>query len=185
MFNTKLTTRELCLCAVFAAITAVMAQIQIPMPLGVPMTMQTFAVILAGVVLGPRGGFLSMLVYILMGAVGIPVFNSFQGGIGMIFGRTGGFILTFPFMALISGLGARRDTFIAPRLRVIRLAVCITIGTVVNLGGGMLMFMIVMGTTLEVAFAACVVPFIPGAVIKGAGAGILGQKLKHIKKATA
>ena len=74
MYRSKSTVSDFCFIGIMAAVTAVMAQISIPMPMGVPMTMQTFAVTLAGIILGSRRGALSMLVYLLIGVVGVPVF---------------------------------------------------------------------------------------------------------------
>ena len=82
----KITVSELVQIAVFTAIIAAMAQISIPMPAGVPMTMQTFAIPLAGILLGARKGTIATLVYLLLGAVGLPVFAGFTGGIGILFG---------------------------------------------------------------------------------------------------
>ena len=92
-------------CALMTALTAVLAQIAIPVPLGVPITLQTFAVALCGYFLGLKFGVLSTLIYILLGAVGVPVFTHFQGGLHYIFASpTGGFILGFLFVPLFSGL---------------------------------------------------------------------------------
>jgi biotin transport system substrate-specific component len=68
----KINTRDVCLMGIFPSFIAVMAQISIPMPLGVPMTMQTFAISLAGVMLGAKRGFFSTLAYVLLGAAGAP-----------------------------------------------------------------------------------------------------------------
>jgi len=171
MIKNKFTVQDLCLISTFTALTVIMAQIVMPMPLGVPMTMQTFAISLAGIMLGARRGFMSVLVYILLGAFGLPVFQSFTGGLGIVIGPTGGFILSFPIMAWIIGLGAEKQG----KLPLIAGLVC---GTAVNYIGGMVMFSAVTGNSLSAAFAACVLPFIPTAVIKAAAAALLGVKLK-------
>ena len=80
--------------ALFAAIIAVCSWIQIPMT--VPFTMQTFAVFCALTTLGGKGGTISILIYIVLGAVGVPVFAGFTGGIGILFGTTGGYIIGSP-----------------------------------------------------------------------------------------
>ena len=80
--------------ALFAAIIAVCSWIQIPMT--VPFTMQTFAVFCALATLGGKGGTISILIYIVLGAVGVPVFAGFTGGIGILFGTTGGYNYRFP-----------------------------------------------------------------------------------------
>ena len=104
MNNTR--TKDLTIIALMAAVTVIMAQIAIPMPAGVPMTLQTLAVTLAGVILGAKRGAISMLIYLLLGAVGLPVFSGFRGGLAMLVGPTGGFLISFPIMAFIIGLGA-------------------------------------------------------------------------------
>ena len=78
MQNSKFSIQDICSIAIMTAITAVMAQISIPMPLGVPMTMQTFAITLAGIVLGSKKGGMSILVYVLLGAIGVQVFAGFS-----------------------------------------------------------------------------------------------------------
>ena len=94
--TSKFSVRDICYAGLFAAVIAVMAQISIPMPLGVPMTMQTFAITLAAVVLGSKLSAIATLVYLLLGAVGVPVLANFSGGIDKFVGPTGGFLISFP-----------------------------------------------------------------------------------------
>lgn len=105
MNRQKITT--IVLCALFAAITAVLSQIAIPMPSGVPVTLQTFAIALCGFYLCTARATVSTVVYVLLGAVGVPVFSGFKGGIASIVGPTGGFIIGFIAMAAISGIPFR------------------------------------------------------------------------------
>lgn len=102
--NKKIKTADLVMIALFAAITAVLSQIAIPMPSQVPATLQTFAVALCGYCLGAKKGTAAILIYILLGAVGIPVFTGFKGGIACIASFTGGFIYGFLPFAFISGI---------------------------------------------------------------------------------
>lgn len=88
----------------FAALLAVLSQIQIPMPSGVPVTMQTFAVALIGFTLGWKDGLMTVLIYLLLGGAGLPVFAGFRGGIGSLAGPSGGFLWGFLF--LVAGCGA-------------------------------------------------------------------------------
>ena len=164
-------TRDICVMALFTAFTAVMAQISVPMPLGVPMTMQTFAIMLAGMTLGARKGFVSILVYVLLGVVGVPVFARLSGGMGVVFGPTGGFILTFPFMAWIVGKSAERGGWAS-------IAAGLLAGHLVNYAGGMLMFCLITRQSVGAAFMVCVFPFIPTAVIKAVMAALIGVKLR-------
>lgn len=99
-------TRNLTFTALFVAMLAVCAQITVPMPSGVAFTLQTFGVALCGYLLGPKYGTLAMLVYLLLGAVGVPVFSGFRGGFQVLAGKTGGYILGFLPMAALCGLAA-------------------------------------------------------------------------------
>ncbi len=99
--------REVSLTALFVALTAVSAQIEIPLG-PVPFTLQVFMVILSGLLLGARLGFLTQAIYILAGAVGFPVFAGFTGGFAHLYGPTGGYLLAFPLASFIAGLFAER-----------------------------------------------------------------------------
>jgi biotin transport system substrate-specific component len=171
MAGNTFSTKDICLTGIVTALMAVMAQISIPMPLGVPMTMQTFAVSLAGVMLGAKRGFIAVALYVLLGVAGLPVFANFGGGLGIVAGRTGGFIISFPVMAAIIGLGADRGA--RP------LIIALTVGTAVNFAAGMAMFSAVTGMGFDTAFYACVLPFIPTGVIKAAAAGMFGFKIRE------
>lgn len=93
-------TRNLTLCGLFAALMALCAWISIPLGTAT-FTLQTFGVILALLVLGGKWGTVTVLVYLLLGAVGVPVFSGFQGGFSVLFGPTGGFLWGFLVMALV------------------------------------------------------------------------------------
>ena len=102
----KLKTKDLALCALFAALIAVCAWISIPAT--VPFTLQTFAIFAALGLLGGKRGTVAVAVYLLLGAIGVPVFAGFQGGIGALLGTTGGYLLGFLLTALIVwGMEAR------------------------------------------------------------------------------
>jgi biotin transport system substrate-specific component len=93
--------------ALMAAVTAVAAQISILLPFSlVPFTLQVLAVILSGLLLGPRYGALAQAIYVLVGAVGVPVFAQFKGGLGVVLGPTGGYLLSYPIAAATAGLAA-------------------------------------------------------------------------------
>ena len=173
MMNTKkLSIRELCQMSIFIAIIAACAQIVIPMPFGVPITLQTFAIPLAGVVLGAKNGTLATVVYVLLGAIGAPVFHAFTGGLNMVFGITGGFILSFPLMALAAGIGSNKNN----RLW---LALWLVIGATVNYICGLLWFSFVTSNSLAVSVIFVVLPFIPGDIIKIIMVVMLGNLIKH------
>ena len=87
--------------AIFAAILSLLAQISVPIGIGVPFTLQTFGVYLICLLSGQRTAFWSVLIYILLGAIGLPVFANFSGGLGVIFGVTGGYIFGFLVASLV------------------------------------------------------------------------------------
>lgn len=99
-----ITTQNLALTGVSAAILTVISQISIPMPTGVPITIQLFGIALVGTILGWKQGCIATLVYILLGCAGLPVFSNFRGGLQCLTGMTGGYILAWPVMAALSGV---------------------------------------------------------------------------------
>lgn len=175
MNKRKLSVSDLCHIGIFTAIISVLAQLSIPMPTGVPMTLQTFAISLAGVVLGVKKGTLSTVAYVLLGAVGVPVFAGLSGGVNVIFGYTGGFLLSFPLLALAAGLGAAKN-------KIAGTAAGIVAGVVINFLCGMLMFAALTGGNLAHAFGATVLPFLPTSTIQIILAALIGIKLKEALK---
>lgn len=101
----KISVRNFCQTALFAAILAVLSQICIPMPLGVPLTLQTFGVSLCANLLGWKRGSIAVWVYLALGAVGLPVFSGFGGGAAKLSGVTGGFLWGFVPLAVLCGCG--------------------------------------------------------------------------------
>lgn len=112
----------------FAAVLAALSQLQIPMPSGVPVTLQTFAAALGGFMLGARGGVMTVLIYVLVGAVGLPVFSGFQGGIGVVLGPAGGFLWGFFVLAALCGYGYEKKTLVRIGSAAIGLTICHLIG---------------------------------------------------------
>lgn len=94
-----------------AALIVLCTHLSIPLPGGVPLTLQTFAIALGGFLLGPVYGTLAVAAYLLLGAAGLPVFSGFTGGVGRFFGPTGGFLWGFLPLALGCGLGRDRRSF--------------------------------------------------------------------------
>ena len=169
----KLKLRDTCFIAIFVAVIAVLAQISIPMPLGVPLTLQTFGVALAGIVLGAKKGAAAALVYLLLGAVGAPVFTQFGAGFHRIIGPWGGFALSFPLMAFVTGLGADSG-------KKFLLAISLAAGAVITLSMGMVQFAFVSGVGFPEAFFAAFAPFIIADAIKMAMAFGAGLSVRHI-----
>ena len=102
--KSRFSTQNLVLAGMFAAVLAVISQISIPMPSGVPITIQVFGIALVGTILGWKLGLFSTIVYILIGAVGVPVFANFRGGLEVLTGMSGGYILAWPVMTALCGI---------------------------------------------------------------------------------
>lgn len=189
--NTKMTTQtertsktagkgktyDMAYIAVFAVLMAICSWISIPTV--IPFTLQTFAVFLAVIVLGGKRGTMSVIVFVLLGAVGIPVFAGFIGGPHVIMGNTGGYIIGFIFAGLLMWLMERlfgRKTWV--------LALSMLLGMVTYYVFGTIWFMVVyMRTTGPVGVTAvlgwCVIPFIIPDLVKAALALFLGQALRR------
>lgn len=169
-------TYDIVYIAVFAVIMAICSWISIPA--AVPFTLQTFGVFIAAGVLGGKRGTLSVLVFILLGAVGIPVFANFSGGIGVLAGPTGGYIIGFLFSALVMWAMEK-----LPGKKSIMQIVSMVVGLVVCYAFGTAWFMVVYGKAngpvgLVTALGWCVFPFIIPDLIKIALAYVLSRKLR-------
>ena len=114
---------DVALISTFAAFIAVCAILPgIPTPSGVPITLQTFAVILAGLVLGWRRGGLATLLYVVLGLAGLPIFSGGVGGVAVLAGPSVGYLLAFPFGAALAGVFGGIALRTAPRLQESRFA---------------------------------------------------------------
>jgi biotin transport system substrate-specific component len=168
-------TKQLTFIGVFAAVTAVCSQISFPLPFTtVPFSLSIFAVFLCGAVLSPLEAFAAQGVYLLVGAVGLPVYAQFTGGAGILFGMTGGYLIAYLFMAPIIAFAAKMfKKHLFPALiagMTLALLLCYLFGTV--------WFMIVTQSTWIAAFTSCVVPFILPDCIKIITASALALALR-------
>jgi len=167
--------------ALMTALIAVCSWISIPV-FDVPYTLQTFAVFAAVGLLGGRNGTIAILIYILLGAVGVPVFANFTGGFGVLFGSTGGYIIGFLASGLIYWLITKllgNRLLISAISYVVGLALCYAIGTI--------WFVVVYSKAngaigYSVALSWCVIPFIIPDLIKIALALLLTNRLRRYVK---
>lgn len=166
-------TYQYLLAAIGAAIIAILAQVTIPLPL-VPITGQTLAIGLVVTILGMRLGVLSVIVYILIGAVGMPVFSGMSGGLGILVGPTGGYIVGFLPSAIIMGLYMKSFGITVTHAIVANL-----ISMVVTLAFGTVWLKIVADLTWTAAFMGGVAPFIIVGVIKAVLAAWLGVVVRR------
>lgn len=148
-----LSIRRMAQVSVLAAVLAALSQLSIPLPSGVPVTLQTLAVALCGYVLGPRFGALATGLYLLLGGIGLPVFAQLSGGADKLIGVTGGFLWGFLPFAALCGL-ARRRKGMAPvaALSLAGLAACHALGV--------LQFALVTGSAPGQAFLLVSLPYI-------------------------
>lgn len=165
--STKL--RMMIVTALFAAIIAVLAQVAIPMPLGVPITGQTLAIGLSATILGSRYGTISAMLYIIIGAIGVPVFAQFTGGFGILFGPTGGFLIGFIPATLFMGFYLEKTSFTLKNALIANI-----IGMFITLTFGTIWLKIIAGLSWPVAFAGGFTPFLIGGIIKAFIAAYVG-----------
>ena len=159
--------RDLLLISAGALLVAILAQVRIPLPFTpIPLTGQTFAVLLVGAALGSRRGLASLSLYSLVGALGLPVFAGGAAGAAYAFGLTGGYLLGFIVAAYVTGLLAERGLERSIRTSILPFLA----GTLViyALGAGWLSVQF----GLEKALALGVLPFLVGDAIKLALAAI-------------
>ena len=178
---TRNKTRDMVYIAIFAVLIAICSWISIPTT--VPFTLQTFAVFLAVGVLGGKRGTLSILIYLLLGAIGVPVFAGFTGGIGIVLGTTGGYIIGFLFSGLIMWAMEQllgKKTWVLALSMVLGLLVCYAFGT----AWLMVVYAKQAGAVgLLTALGWCVFPFIIPDIIKIVLALVICKRLAGIIKA--
>ena len=158
--------KDMTLTAVMAALICIAGPLTIAAG-PVPLSLATFAVMLAGTVLGKKWGTVAGL-YLLIGIIGIPVFSGFSGGFQKLAGVTGGYLVGYLPCAFLAGLGAERAEreerkWILPAMMVLGTAVLYTVGTA--------WFMIQTGNGLGAALGLCVLPFLPGDAVEDRGGG--------------
>ena len=165
----KIKVLDITLVAIFAAIVAVCSIISIPLPTGVAITLQTFAIALCGFTLGRIKGVIAVVVYILLGIIGLPVFSNFNSGIGVILGPTGGFIVGFIPMVILCG--EYKNKVLYYLMPYLGLAICHLLGV--------LQFCRFTGTGILKGFLLVSVPYI----IKDVASIVLAQQVaKPVKK---
>jgi biotin transport system substrate-specific component len=154
--------------SLFAALTAAGAYIHIPIPFSpVPITLQVFFVLLAGCILKSKWGSLSMIVYTLLGIVGLPVFSGGSSGIGVLLGPTGGYIIGFILAAYFIGKLSEKPENSTRSPQLVN-ALHMSAGVFVIYLCGILQLMIVAKIELGAAFTLGVIPFLPGEIVKTA-----------------
>ncbi len=172
-------TKNLVLCAVCAAITCVLAPLSIPISGMIPITLATFAVMLSGILLGGRFGALSQVIYLIIGAVGVPVCAGFTPALPKLLGPTGGYLVGYIPLAFVCGAiysmwgkksrGVKKYAF---------MLLGMIAGAVVLYAFGTAWFCILNHVDVIYALTLCVVPFLIGDAIKIAVVMILAPQLE-------
>ena len=174
--HTKL--KSMVFVALMAAFLCIVSPISIPLPL-VPITLQTFAVFAAGALLGWKKGTLAVLIYLLLGLIGLPVFSGWTGGFSSFATPSSGYIIGFLFTALVTGFLIDRfpnRLWMYPAAMAAGLVVCYLFGT--------LWFLVYMNVwmatpyTLWQALLVCVIPFLVGDALKIGAATALCYPLR-------
>ncbi len=168
----KTNLKKTALSAFFCAIICILAQISFITPLGVPLTLQVFAVSLCGYTLGAHYGTAAVFTYIMLGAFGLPVFSSFRGGAQFLFGPTGGFILGFILLSLFCSFAVK---FNKPVFKLFFSAIGLILCHLI----GILQFKIVSGNNFVSAAALSSLPFILKDIFCVLAAFYISKQLKR------
>jgi len=171
------TARRVAAVLAFAALTALGARLSVPLPGMVPVTMQTLFVTLAGAMLGPYLGAASQVVYLLAGISGLPVF-AMGSGLGYLFGPTGGYLLSYPLAAALTGVLAGRTADPNFMRGFVRIALAMLIASVLTLALGWAQLALLTGNP-ERALRAGVLPFIVGDLLKVALGALIAQRARR------
>ncbi|TMQ00723.1 MAG: biotin transporter BioY [Thaumarchaeota archaeon] len=172
-------SRGIALAATLAALISVASPINIPLdPITpVPITLQVFFVYLAGALLGARYGALSMVIYLVLGAVGIPVFSGPSSGPAVLFGFSGGYLFAFPVASLLGGYVARRRPA-TRRGDTIRVSLSALLSLLVIYVIGVVWLSYYLGLSLLNGVLAGAVPFIPLDLLKAVVAVPIAVRLR-------
>ena len=170
-------TKKLTTIAVLAALICVAGPLSVPVG-PIPISLATFAVYLAGAVLGWKRGTAAVAIYLLIGLVGVPVFSGFSGGLQKLAGVTGGYLVGYLPCALITGLGAGDLRRPAPERRW-QLPLCMVLGTAALYAIGTAWFMLQTKNGLAASMGMCVLPFLPGDAVKIVAATLISAPVRR------
>ena len=159
--------------ALFAALTGVSGWIAIPLPY-VSVTLQTLFTIISGAVLGPYFAALSMIVYILLGVVGLPVFSRGQSGLGVLFGPTGGYLIGFVLSVIVIGLIVRAKE----KPGYLWMCFAMAVGIIIIDACGVAQLALITGLSLEKAAVVGALVFVPTDVVKVLIGAYIAKQIK-------
>lgn len=171
--------QRLAIIAIAAAFMAISSQITIPLPL-VPLTLQTLSVGIIATVLKPSDSIFPILVYLVLGAIGLPVFAGGAAGFGVILGPTGGFLIGFLIQAQqVAQISKLVNLLKTTKSKLSLFIVANIIGTTWCLAMGTIWLSIASGLSLQAGFKAGFLPFIIPGLVKAILAAIIGYYIRH------
>ncbi|MGI6751256.1 MAG: biotin transporter BioY [Anaerovoracaceae bacterium] len=173
MKKSRISIKDICTISILTVATTVMAQISIPLPFTpVPISFGLVAVYMTGILLSPRHGAFAQITYLLLGAVGLPVFANFKGGLGALLGPTGGFLMVFPLMSFlvsiaINGNRSLQKENVRGRLYLyVKVVSAMVLSHLILYSAGTIWFSLTTHTPFAGALMMTVIPFIPMDIIK-------------------
>ncbi|MCL5068378.1 MAG: biotin transporter BioY [Thaumarchaeota archaeon] len=170
-------TRLLTVSSLFACIISISSIINIPIPGPVPITLQVFAVFLTTMVLGPKAGTLACSIYLLFGALGLPVYAGMTSGLTILLGPTGGYLLGFVAGSFVGGLACRKRAS-SKRNDLVRLCLSAIATLIVIYLIGALWLSLYLGLSLNYALLVGVAPFVPIDALKAVFAVPIALQLR-------
>ena len=177
-------TKDIAFIGIMAALLCIAGPLSVPVG-PVPLSLASFAVYLAGAVLGWKKGTAAVAIYLLIGLAGVPVFSGFSGGFPKLAGVTGGYLIGYLFCAAVTGLSVRKPLPDGRRRAAVRMGLFMAAGTVVLYAFGTAWFVIQTGRTLGAALGLCVLPFLPGDTVKIAAAVLAAGPIRSALKNSA
>ncbi len=167
-------TKTLVLIGIMTAVTCILGPLSIALPISpVPISFTNLAIYFSAILLGWKRGTISCLIYLLIGLIGLPVFSGFTGGPNKLVGMTGGYLIGFIFMALITGFFVEHF-----KNNILMTVVGMVLGALVTYALGTIWLAYLSGMTFTAALFAGVIPYIPGDLVKIAIAAINAPIIK-------
>ena len=166
-------TKKLVLIAMCASIVCLLAQITIPLPL-IPITGQTLAIGIVATILGSRHSTITILVYLMLGLIGLPVFSQFTSGFGILFGPTGGYLIGFIPTAFLIGLWLEKTSYTYRQAVIANL-----IGMCITLAIGAIWLKLYGALSWQKALVTGIIPFVPVGIIKAFLAAWFGIAIRQ------
>ena len=169
----KVNVKDMTVIALVTAVICIIAPFSIPIAISpIPITLALFALFLAGIILGKWKGVVCTVIYLLLGMVGLPVFNGFSGGVQKLVGPTGGYLIGYLFLVFFTGLFVEKFPNKIPMYFVVGIIVCYAFGTV--------WFVLQYKVGFLEALTMCVFPYIPMDLVKLVAAVIIGSQVRKI-----